>query len=100
MGSREFAVWAITNGTLLPTVLLALVVMSVTYKGVADERAIVAASQQRVLAHQEALLKESNERAKRLDAIEEKLLDRAIGSMPQPPVTQTTTAAPQPGPRP
>jgi hypothetical protein len=100
MGGREFAIWAITNGTLLPAVLLALAVLYVTYKGVADERAIVAASQQSVLAHQEALLKESNDRAKRLAALEEKLLERAVGTLPPPPVAQTTPAAPQTAPRP
>lgn len=96
MGGREFAIWALTNGTLLPAVLLALAVCYVTYKGLADERVIAAANQQRVLAHQEALLKQANERAQQLAAIETKLLERAIAAMPQPAAPQTTTAAPQP----
>lgn len=100
MGGREFAIWALTNGTLLPAVLLALLVCYVTYKGVAEERALAAASQQRVLAHQEALLKQSNDRAQRLAAVEDKLLERALAALPPAQPGQTTTAGPPTGPKP
>lgn len=100
MGGREFAIWAITNGTLLPAVLLALAVCYVTYKGVAEERAMAAASQQRVLVHQEALLKQSNERAQRLAAIEDKLIERAIATLPQQSASQPTMTTPPPAPKP
>jgi hypothetical protein len=100
MRSREFAIWALTNGTLLPAVLLALLVCYVTYKGVAEERTIAAATQQRVLAHQEALLKQSNDRAQRLAAVEDKLLERALAALPPAQPGHTSTTGPPPAPQP
>ena len=93
--TRERAIMALVNGTLLVPALLALAVCYVTYKGLADERATMAANLQRLLAHEEAFMKQNNERLQGLQKIETQLIERGLQSPAPPAPAQSTPASEQ-----
>ncbi len=90
---RDAALWLLTNTTLLLPVLLALAICYVTYKGLAEERAAMTAHVDRLLTHQEAFIKQNNERLQAMRKIEEQLIERAMQPVSQntPPQTGATT---------
>lgn len=96
--ARERALWMLINGTLLVPVLLALGICYVTYKGLADERAIIAANLQRVLAHEETFLKQSNDRLLALQNIENQVVARVLPSTTTAPPPAQPALPPKPTP--